>query len=111
MEVYFRDKRLQRLLSDPRECGRRYGADAARKVEVRLQTLAHAENLAQVFHAPGRCHPLKADRQGQYALDLRGGLRLVFAPGDDPLPVRGDGAVDTARVTVVVVLEVIDYHG
>jgi len=99
------------MLGNPRECTRKFGADNARKIEVRLHTLVHAANLAQVFHAPGRCHPLRADRQGQFALDLRGGLRLVFVPADDPLPLLADGSVDPARVTVVVVLEVTDYHG
>lgn len=59
---------------------------------------------------PGRCHELKADRQGQLAIELHGGKRLILAPNHDPVPCKPDGGLDWARVTCVTIIEVVDYH-
>jgi proteic killer suppression protein len=59
---------------------------------------------------PGRCHELKGDRGGQLSLDLDGPYRLIFRPGHDPIPAKGDGGLDWAQVTDIVMLEVVDTH-
>ncbi|MEN6301648.1 MAG: type II toxin-antitoxin system RelE/ParE family toxin [Armatimonadia bacterium] len=110
MEVYFRDKRLQRLLTDDRACSREFGSACARKIKIRLLLLDQAATLEELQHAPGRCHALKGDRKGQFAVDLTGGFRLIFAAADDPVPTRPDGSLDLRQVCIVEVLEVIDYH-
>lgn len=110
MEVYFRDERLQKLLTEERACCRRFGAACTRKIKLRLTLLDQAINLEEMLYTPGRCHPLKHDRKGQFALDLAGGFRLVFSPADDPVPMLPDGSLDLRQVRIVQVLEVIDYH-
>ena len=61
--------------------------------------------------APRNLHQLSADRAGQFALDLRGSYRLVFAPNHDPLPLLADGGIDRTLVTKIRITEVVDYHG
>lgn len=61
--------------------------------------------------APGKCHPLAADRSGQFALGLWGQFRLVFVPDQDPMPRLADGGLDQALVTKISIWEVVDYHG
>jgi len=60
---------------------------------------------------PGRTHPLTADRKGEFAIGLWRGYRLVFAPNHDPVPNDATGGIDQARVTRIVIREVVDYHG
>ena len=60
---------------------------------------------------PGsRCHELKGNRKGQLSLDLKHPYRLIIEPADDPIPYKTDGGLDWTRVTIVRVIEVIDYH-
>ena len=72
--------------------------------------LRAAPTLAEVRGTPGRLHPLGADRAGQYALDLRGALRLVFEPNHDPPSEHRAAGLDEASVKAVRIIEVVDYH-
>ena len=61
--------------------------------------------------APGRCHPLTADRAGHFAVHLWGQFRLIFIPNHDPVPLLDGGGIDRAIVTRISITEVGDYHG
>jgi len=77
----------------------------------RLAVLNSARTLADVPSTrPERCHPLKAKREGQYAVDLVHPRRLVFKPNHDPVPRKDDGGVDLDKVTSIIIIEVVDYH-
>lgn len=60
---------------------------------------------------PGNCHQLVADRAGAFAVDLWGQYRLLFEPDHDQLPELPDSGIDRAKVTKIVIKEVVDYHG
>lgn len=77
----------------------------------RLATLAAAPALADMANLPGRCHALRGDRQGDFAVNLWGSYRLVFGPNHDPVPTLADGGLDRSRVTRILIKEVVDYHG
>ena len=77
----------------------------------RLDDMRAAECLADTTLLPGRYHPLRENRSGQWSADLKHPLRLVFEPANDPLPTREDGSLDTRRVNAVRILEVTDTHG
>ena len=80
-------------------------------IQRRMAVLAEAGSLAEVpTMRPDRCHAMKGDRKGQYAVDLVHPFRLAFAPDHDPLPRRADGGIDLTAVTAIVILEVVDYH-
>lgn len=109
MQVAFKTPRLQALLSDDKRLTRRYGADTARQVRIRMRQLKDAQSLERLMTSPGGCHLLTSDRAGSLAMDLPGGWRLVFQPAT-PVPRLGDGGIDLKRVTSVVVTELVDYH-
>ena len=44
-------------------------------------------------------------------MSLWGSYRLVFEADHNPLPLLDDGGIDRARVTKIVIKEVVDYHG
>lgn len=77
----------------------------------RLATLRAAPTLKDMDGAPGRCHPLGADRTGQFAVSLWGQFRLIFVPDHDPVPRLHDGGIDPALITKISITEVVDYHG
>jgi proteic killer suppression protein len=62
------------------------------------------------FFPQARLHPLKGNRKGQFALDVKHPKRLIITPNHDPLPELPDGGTDLERVTKVLVIEIEDYH-
>jgi len=77
----------------------------------RLATLGAAPTMRDLDGAPGKFHPLSANRSGQFALHLWGQFRLIFVPDHDPIPTTDDGGIDQAHVTRISITEVVDYHG
>ena len=109
MDIFFETDRLARLMFSDQGLKRRYGDITARKIRTRLSQIEAADTLEDIRAMPGRCRELKHDRRGQLAIDVHGGLRLVFEPLP-PVPRREDGGLDWSSVEAVVVLEVVDYH-
>lgn len=62
-----------------------------------LKSIATVEEMIQ--YRIGRCHPLKGDRNGQYALDLAHPFRLI---------IKKDGI--TNSIQLVKIIEIEDYH-
>ena len=111
MEVSVRTRSLAKALSSERELLKSYGRDMANVLRTRLGVLENASNLAAVpVERPVRRHLLRADRAGQFAVDLVHPYRLVFEPNHAPVPKRPDGGIDTERITAVTIIEVVDYH-
>jgi toxin HigB-1 len=109
VEIEFATSRLARLCNSEREARRRLGEAGARKLRARLADLEAAYSVAELV--AGRPHPLRGDREGQFALYLDGGRRLVFSPAENPTPTTEKGdAVDWNRVTAVRIEEIGDYH-
>jgi len=84
---------------------------ATGKLKRRLDDMRAADNLEIMMTLPGRCHPLKADRKGLWALDIDQPYRLLIKPVIDPLPISKDGWIDLTKVTAVCIVAVEDYHG
>lgn len=108
MKIHFRDKKIRELCERQAVANKKLGALCARKLSTRLSELEAACRVSDLV--AGNPHTLKRDRVGQFALDLAGGWRLVFAPDHDPCPVRPDGGIDWSHVTVVCIEFIGDYH-
>jgi proteic killer suppression protein len=112
MEIQFKSSRMQKVCNGERESVREWGLPNARKLRQRLTELQAAETLEDMRKLPAaRCHPLKGDRAGQFAVDLAHPFRLVFEPADNPVPKKDDGGIDLEKITSVTILSVEDYHG
>ncbi len=86
MIVTFRTRKLEKcfLLSDQsvRECG----AQVGRKYIQRINIIKTTNSLDDLRKLPGiRCHPLKGERTGQYAVNLTGFYRLIFTVDGDTI--------------------------
>ncbi len=108
MEICFKDKKVRELCERKAAAAKKLGDIGACKLQSRLADLMAASRVSDLV--AGNPHPLKGDRLGQFALDLAGGWRLVFAPGNKPVPRRDDASVDWSAVTIVCIEFIGDYH-
>lgn len=108
MDIFFADDDLEKLCSDVRTMSKKLGKPCSKKLVRRLSDLAAAAHVREL--TAGRPHPLKGDRAGQFAVDLHGGVRLVFEPDHEPPPTKDDGSIDWSRVTAIRIVYIGDYH-
>lgn len=112
MTIDFASNKVRKRCSTKKEAVKAWGKLQARKVLQRLEEIRAADTLEVLQSLPAaRCHPLKGDRQGQYALDLIHPHRLVFELAGDPAAYTDGKIVDPKKVKSVKILGVIDYHG
>jgi plasmid maintenance system killer protein len=86
MQISVPDNKLRTTLQDDKLIVRHYGKDMAKKIRLRLNSLAAADSLA-VFHppksGPERTHELIGDLAGWLSMDLKHPFRLLFSPTDE----------------------------
>lgn len=108
VDILFRTKKLGKACSDDAKALKEFGAHRAKKLRQRLDDLDAADNLQVMTTLPGRFHPLKGDRAGQFSLDLDGPYRLIFEavhPDNETL-----SPTDWLDVTTVRILRIEDTH-
>lgn len=111
MKIVFLSNKLQKSLNSEAEMVKVYGKNRAKKLKMRLKVLSSAANLQEVPQIPpDRCHLLKGDKKGSFAVDLEHPFRLIFRP-EEPVPCNTDGSIDLKRVTTIIIECVEDYHG
>jgi proteic killer suppression protein len=112
MIVYFKDKKLMRSFDDERECLKQYGKDNSRKIQTRYAELLAADNLEVIPHVPpARLHELSGNRRGQFSVTIKEPFRIIFVPANNPIPLTTDGGIDKRKITEILIIEVVDYHG
>ena len=86
LEIDFRTNKLEKCFKESRQANKEFGAQVGRKYIQRIILIKAAKDLNAVMQLPGlRCHPLKGDRKGQYAVNLTGFYRLIFTVEGDKL--------------------------
>jgi proteic killer suppression protein len=79
VKVTFRTRKLEREYRESALAFKAYGEQVGRKYIQRIDILKQVRNLDELVRMPGlRCHPLKGDREGQWAVKLTGFYRLIF---------------------------------
>jgi len=111
IHVAWLNRKLEKITTSDRAGRKHFGAQRWALVRRRVAQLEGAPTLKDLDGAPGHPHQLGADRPEQFAMNLDGPYRLVFAPNHDPIPTLDDGGIDRGMVTKVLVLEVTNYHG
>jgi proteic killer suppression protein len=110
MVIIVVNKKLKKILEDKNEIIKKYGFKMAGKIMQRIDDMKFAENLEILMKLPGNHHPLKGDRKGQFACDLVQPYRLIYKPGNDPLPINDDGMLIYSDITIIEILEIVNYH-
>lgn len=84
MEIRFKTKKLQKQYEKNLEADKAYGAQVARKYISRINTLKQARSFNELYDLPGwKFHPLKGNREGEYAIKLTGFWRLIITDDGD----------------------------
>ena len=98
MELIFRTRRLQRCFEEEKEAIRSWGTDVGRRYVERVNFILAANVWDDLFTFQFLdLHPLRGNRQGQFAARLTGKYRLIVRPGD-----YGHD---------ILIIDVEDYHG
>ena len=115
MDIFVRDNRLRKDLQDEANCRRRYGADMAKKLMLRLTVLRAAESLGDFWppkSGPEQCHELKGDRAGTFSVDLKQPYRLLFEPSMATKPADDSDEQERWKsITAINILSIEDTHG
>jgi proteic killer suppression protein len=110
VEISFASRKLKQLCESQKELRKAYGSDGAKKAMRRLSDLRAAATLEDMRNLPGRIHELSGDRDGQLAIDLAGGWRLILVPTNGWPTEKAEGAHVWTTIDAVQVLEITDYH-
>lgn len=79
LKITYKTKKLERVCTDFGKAKHEYGIAIASKLIQRIGEISAADSVEMlVQYSIGRCHPLKGNRDGQYAMDLAQPYRLVF---------------------------------
>lgn len=97
MDITYKTKKLEKICTDAKAAEKTHGRKMTEIIHQRIDEIKAADNVEMMirFHM-GRCHPLKHDRKGQYAVDLVHPYRLVFEKHGD-------------TIQIAHILEIIDY--
>jgi proteic killer suppression protein len=80
MVIKFRTTKLQKQYENWKQAEKAYGTDVARRYIERVNIIKRARDIRELCtqHPSLRCHPLKGERQGQWAIRITGFYRLIF---------------------------------
>lgn len=111
MEICFKNKKLEKVLTDVKRSWRELGTLRGTLVQKRLAHLAMVDTLDELRKFPGQYHELVADRKGQWACVLDQPYRLIFEPTEKPIPVDKDGRYMWSEIKSIEIIEIVNYHG
>lgn len=110
MEINYKNKKIGKTLSSPKEIITHYGTKA-KNIKQRIDELKAAETLFDISFLPqARCHELKGTLKSCLAVEVSANYRIIFKPNHSPIPQRASGGFDWRAVTKITVISVEDYH-
>ncbi len=88
MKILFKTRKLQKQYEDIRQAEKSYPVSVARKYIQRINIIQQTSTFEELKNLPAlRCHGLKGDRSGQWAINLSGYYRLIFTLKGDQLEI------------------------
>lgn len=98
MQVTYKTRKIEKVCTIAIEAEKKYGPEMACKIHQRIDELIAADTVEEMIKFRiGRCHPLKGNRNLQYAVDLVHPYRLVFEKNGN-------------KIQIANVMEIVDYH-
>lgn len=105
MYIHFKNRKLRETLEKKAQTYRKYGQRQGEKIHQRLGEIEAAQNLSELKKLPGpKCHKLKGDRDGQYAVHVMEPFRIILEP------ITNDNILVEENITELMVIEIINYH-
>ncbi|MDM8212190.1 type II toxin-antitoxin system RelE/ParE family toxin [Mediterraneibacter glycyrrhizinilyticus] len=98
MKITYKTSKIEKVCTIASEADKKYGPEMAEKIHQRIDEIDASDTIEEMiqFHI-GRCHSLKGNRKGQYAMDLVHPYRLVFEK------------IGT-KIQIANIMEIVDYH-
>jgi proteic killer suppression protein len=111
MLIEFEKDRMRRIFEFEKNLRKEYNT-LTPAIKRRLDDFAAYETLAELqYEMPHiRCHELTGGKKGYFAVNVSGNNRLIFRPGENPVPLKVDGGIDLQKVKRIIILEISDYH-
>ncbi|GHV41554.1 hypothetical protein AGMMS49546_17670 [Spirochaetia bacterium] len=114
MDIYFKNKKLEKEFNERAQLEKVHGAIRAKKIRLRMTALRAAVNLKDFWppkSGPSRCHELtRGSRKGQLSMDLDHPYRLIFTPTNESPLTGEEGGLDWSKVTAITILGIEDTH-
>ena len=105
MEIFCHASRIRKICENDKLAIKKLGNICAKSLRKRSADLEAAETAGELL--AGNPHPLKGNRKGQFAVNLTGGVRLIFEQIETPqlnLP------IDWREVCEIRIFDIGDYH-
>ena len=98
LDIVYKTRALQKVCTNAEVASKKYGIRMGELIHKRVKQLTSAKAVEDLIRLQtGRCHALKGNRAGQYAMDLVHPYRLIFE--------RLGDVIQIARI-----VEITDYH-
>ncbi len=98
MKIEYKSRKLEKACTIFEEARKSYGDIMAERLHQRIDEITAADSIEFLcLNHIGRCHLLKENLSGMYAMDLRHPYRLIFTE-------KG------AELKIVEILDIRDYH-
>lgn len=98
LEITYKSSKLRKVCTDSSVARKEYNFEMAQKIAQRMSQLIAADSIEMLIKFQiGRCHQLKGDRKGQFAMDLVHPYRLVFEEKD-------------SQIQLIRIIAIEDYH-
>lgn len=98
MKLEFKSKKLQNICTNASVAEKEYGSRMAELIHQRIDEITAADTVEMLLKfRVGRCHALKGNLHGKYAMDLAHPFRLIFIK-------KG------VEIQVVKIVDIADYH-
>lgn len=79
MDITYKNRKIERICTNAKVADREYGSQMSAKIHMRIDEIRAVDTVEEMIQFRiGRCHALKGNRKGQYAVDLEHPHRLVF---------------------------------
>lgn len=98
LQISYKNKKIERICTDTSYARKKHGIDMAKKIHQRINEIKASNDVENMLrYGIGRCHELKGDKSGEYAVDLVHPYRLIFS-------------VKRNEIVIALIKEIIDYH-
>ena len=79
MDITYKNRKIERICTNAKVADREYGSQMSAKIHMRIDEIRAVDTVEEMIQFRiGRCHALKGNRKGQYAVDLEHPYRLDF---------------------------------
>lgn len=103
MEIHFRTKKLEKILSDDRLIQKHY-SKIFNGLTSRLTELKAVSNLSLISHnPPPRKHKLSGEYEGYWSVDVSKNYRLLFT-------IPNKNYINENQINEIVIEEIVDTH-